>query len=135
MVLWVFGYGSLIWNPGFEFDEKVVGFIKGYKRVFDLGTVYHPLVMCSVCLYRKFFHISSLMITKFYFGHGEAKRVYAWWWFLLFFSACFDHRGTPDKPARTCTLEESEEAICVSEMQISSHNILLFLTRNLTYWF
>ncbi|KAG1364183.1 Gamma-glutamylcyclotransferase 2-1 [Cocos nucifera] len=37
MVLWVFGYGSLVWNPGFDFDEKIVGFIKHYKRVFDLG--------------------------------------------------------------------------------------------------
>lgn len=62
MVLWVFAYGSLVWNPGFEFDEKIIGFIKDYKRVFDL--------------------------------------------------ACFDHRGTPENPARTCTLEASQGAIC-----------------------
>ncbi|GER28172.1 cation transport protein chaC [Striga asiatica] len=62
MVLWVFGYGSLIWNPVFEFDEKVIGFIKNYRRVFDL--------------------------------------------------ACIDHRGTPEHPARTCTLEKFEGAIC-----------------------
>ncbi|KAJ9702235.1 hypothetical protein PVL29_004126 [Vitis rotundifolia] len=62
MVLWVFGYGSLVWNPGFDYDEKVIGFIKDYKRVFDL--------------------------------------------------ACIDHRGTPEHPARTCTLEQSEGAIC-----------------------
>ena len=37
MVLWVFGYGSLIWNPGFGFDDKILGFIKGYKRTFNLG--------------------------------------------------------------------------------------------------
>lgn len=37
MVFWVFGYGSLVWNPGFEFDEKIIGYIKDYKRVFDLG--------------------------------------------------------------------------------------------------
>lgn len=37
MVFWVFGYGSLVWNPGFEYDEKVTGFIKDYRRVFDLG--------------------------------------------------------------------------------------------------
>jgi cation transport regulator ChaC len=39
MVLWVFGYGSLIWNPGFDFDEKILGFVKGYKRTFNLGTI------------------------------------------------------------------------------------------------
>ncbi|XP_037450451.1 gamma-glutamylcyclotransferase 2-3-like [Triticum dicoccoides] len=38
MVVHVFGYGSLIWNLGFDFDEKILGFIKGYKRTFNLGT-------------------------------------------------------------------------------------------------
>ncbi|WOK92087.1 hypothetical protein Cni_G00778 [Canna indica] len=41
MVLWVFGYGSLIWNPGFYFDEKIIGFIKDYRRVFDLACIDH----------------------------------------------------------------------------------------------
>lgn len=62
MVFWIFGYGSLVWNPGFDYDEKVIGFIKDYERVFDL--------------------------------------------------ACIDHRGTPENPARTCTLKSSEGAIC-----------------------
>ena len=38
MVVRVFGYGSLIWNLGFDFDEKILGFIKGCKRTFNLGT-------------------------------------------------------------------------------------------------
>lgn len=42
--MWVFGYGSLVWNPGFHYDEKVLGFIKGYKRVFDLGKALFLLV-------------------------------------------------------------------------------------------
>lgn len=62
MVFWVFGYGSLVWNPGFKYDKKVIGYIKDYRRVFDL--------------------------------------------------ACIDHRGTPEEPARTCTLEDSEGSIC-----------------------
>jgi gamma-glutamylcyclotransferase, plant len=37
MVVRVFRYGSLIWNPGFDFDEKILRFIKGYKRTFNLG--------------------------------------------------------------------------------------------------
>ncbi|GAB2286423.1 Gamma-glutamylcyclotransferase 2-1 [Dionaea muscipula] len=62
MVFWVFGYGSLVWNPGFQFDDKLIGYIKDYRRVFDL--------------------------------------------------ACIDHRGTPEHPARTCTLEYDAGAIC-----------------------
>jgi len=51
-----------VWNPGFKYDEKVIGFIKDYRRVFDL--------------------------------------------------ACIDHRGTPQHPARICTLEQYDGAVC-----------------------
>ncbi|KAK6927771.1 Glutathione-specific gamma-glutamylcyclotransferase, partial [Dillenia turbinata] len=64
MVFWVFGYGSLVWNPGFEYDEKIIGFVKDFRRTFNL--------------------------------------------------ACIDHMGTPENPARTCTLEPHDGAICVS---------------------
>lgn len=30
--LWVFGYGSLMWNPGFPFREAVTGRLYGYHR-------------------------------------------------------------------------------------------------------
>ena len=30
--VWVFGYGSLIWRPEFEFDRKVRGLVYGYHR-------------------------------------------------------------------------------------------------------
>lgn len=55
MVFWVFGYGSLAWNPGFEFDEKVIGFVKGYRRVFDLGMLL-KLIPVSVCIFDLRFH-------------------------------------------------------------------------------
>lgn len=59
MVFWVFGYGSLIWNPVFEYDEKVIGFIKDYKRCFDVG----KWILClrDVRLFK------SYMALAFYF--------------------------------------------------------------------
>lgn len=39
--VWIFGYGSLIYRPGFEYTGKISGFIKGYKRVFYLLSSCH----------------------------------------------------------------------------------------------
>lgn len=36
--VWVFGYGSLIWNPAFHFVEKRVARVNGYHRRFCLWT-------------------------------------------------------------------------------------------------
>lgn len=36
--IWVFGYGSLIWNPAFHFTEKRTGRIHGWHRRFCLET-------------------------------------------------------------------------------------------------
>lgn len=30
--LWVFGYGSLMWKPGFVFEERVPGLLRGFHR-------------------------------------------------------------------------------------------------------
>jgi len=40
--MWVFGYGSLIWNPGFAYDARVVGFVRDYRRVFYQGNTSYP---------------------------------------------------------------------------------------------
>jgi len=36
---WVFGYGSLMWNPGFEHIERRSAEITGYQRSFCLASV------------------------------------------------------------------------------------------------
>lgn len=36
--VWVFGYGSLIWNPAFHYAEQTLGRIEGYHRAFCLWT-------------------------------------------------------------------------------------------------
>lgn len=36
--IWVFGYGSLIWNPAFHFVERRIGTIHGFHRRFCLWT-------------------------------------------------------------------------------------------------
>jgi len=36
--LWLFGYGSLIWNPAFDFSERRIGAIHGRHRQFCLWT-------------------------------------------------------------------------------------------------
>jgi hypothetical protein len=39
--IWVFGYGSLVHRPGFEYSRRVEGFIRGYRRVFHQGSTDH----------------------------------------------------------------------------------------------
>ena len=37
--LWVFGYGSLMWKPGFSFEERVKASLPGYVRRFCLDSI------------------------------------------------------------------------------------------------
>ncbi len=41
MAMWVFGYGSLLWNPGFEVAESVIGSLPGYARSFCMRSIHH----------------------------------------------------------------------------------------------
>jgi len=39
--LWVFGYGSLMWRPGFPFAERVAARLAGRRRAFCIYSVHH----------------------------------------------------------------------------------------------
>ncbi len=39
--LWVFGYGSLMWNPGFDFDERAIARLDGFARTFCMRSIHH----------------------------------------------------------------------------------------------
>ena len=39
--MWVFGYGSLLWNPGFEPIEKMRADLPGYRRSFCMLSIHH----------------------------------------------------------------------------------------------
>jgi cation transport regulator ChaC len=42
-MLWVFGYGSLVWKPpaGAEANTRVFGYVEGYKRVWHQSSTDH----------------------------------------------------------------------------------------------
>jgi len=39
--LWVFGYGSLLWNPGFAAVERRVARLWGWRRGFCMASIHH----------------------------------------------------------------------------------------------
>ncbi|MGD9294896.1 MAG: gamma-glutamylcyclotransferase [Roseobacter sp.] len=41
MTMWVFGYGSLLWNPGFDVAEQVIATLPGYARSFCMRSIHH----------------------------------------------------------------------------------------------
>lgn len=41
MTMWVFGYGSLLWNPGFPVARSEVATLQGYARSFCMSSIHH----------------------------------------------------------------------------------------------
>ncbi len=41
MTMWVFGYGSLLWNPGFTPIEAITATLDGYHRSFCMLSIHH----------------------------------------------------------------------------------------------
>ncbi len=41
VTMWVFGYGSLLWNPGFPVAERVLARLPGWHRSFCMRSIHH----------------------------------------------------------------------------------------------
>ncbi|MEE9387623.1 MAG: gamma-glutamylcyclotransferase [Paracoccaceae bacterium] len=39
--LWIFGYGSLMWNPGFPHSETAIARLQNYTRSFCMRSIHH----------------------------------------------------------------------------------------------
>ena len=39
--LWIFGYGSLVWNPGFAWSSRHVAELAGFRRSFCMLSIHH----------------------------------------------------------------------------------------------
>ncbi len=39
--LWIFGYGSLMWHPGFTCVEREIATLSGYRRGFLMRSIHH----------------------------------------------------------------------------------------------
>lgn len=39
--LWIFGYGSLVWEPGFQWEERVLARLPGWHRSFCMRSIHH----------------------------------------------------------------------------------------------
>jgi len=39
--LWIFGYGSLVWNPGFAWSDRRIARLDGFRRSFCMRSIHH----------------------------------------------------------------------------------------------
>ena len=39
--MWIFGYGSLLWNPGFAYQHHKLARLNGYRRSFCMSSIHH----------------------------------------------------------------------------------------------
>jgi len=66
---WVFGYGSLLWDPGFTPAEQMRGLLHGYRRSFCMRSLHHRGTKDHPGL------VLALDETKGAMCHGLAFRV------------------------------------------------------------
>jgi hypothetical protein len=111
--LWVFVYGSIIWKAGFNYDDHIVGFIKGYRCVFYQG-FFLLLVNTNI--------LEGVFVSEMY-----------WWMFFVLVIGSTDHRGTTKYPGRTVTLEPADREVCVSFFNIFLVVLQFYLLSKASY--
>ncbi|XP_025425939.1 putative glutathione-specific gamma-glutamylcyclotransferase 2 isoform X2 [Sipha flava] len=78
---WVFGYGSLCWNPGFEFKDSMVGYVQGFSRKFWQGNIAHRGTKEKGFVWGKAFQLPDetafkyLEMREVYMGGYEVHKV------------------------------------------------------------
>src|ERR1041385_5925446 len=96
--LWVFGYGSLIWRPGFEFAERVPAHIVGMHRSLCIYSFDHAAEDLWV-----FGYGSLIWRPGFEFAERVPAHIVGMHRSLCIYS--FDHRGTPQQPGLVLGLD------------------------------
>ena len=80
MAMWVFGYASLIWNPGFETAERAIARLPGYARTFCMrsihyrGTPEHPGLVLALDEYDG--HVCEGVALRVPVGQEDAVLAY-----------------------------------------------------------
>src|SRR5256886_3704396 len=78
--LWIFGYGSLMWSPGFSYKDKVLGRVHGYHRALCIlstryrGTHRKPGLVMGLC------PGGSCWGMAFRIGESDVRRCLARLW-------------------------------------------------------
>ena len=76
--LWVFGYGSLMWQPGFAFDEARWALLRGYHRAFCIFSHHYRGTPAEPGLVLGLAPGGSCRGLAFRVAGGEADRVRAY---------------------------------------------------------